>query len=134
LKADADAGKRFLLARANRGREVLAEQLAAAGGTVEQIAVYTSRDVAACDPEIEQALATGGIDWITVTSSEIARSLAHLFGNQLGEARLASISPLTSATLRELGYEVAAEANPYTTAGLVDAICRVQAGLPRSDA
>src|SRR6185436_8977527 len=45
LAADAK-GKRFLLARASRGRELLAEQLNAAGGIVEQIVVYNSTDVA----------------------------------------------------------------------------------------
>jgi uroporphyrinogen III methyltransferase/synthase len=39
------AGKRVLLARANRGREVLAEMLAAASAHVEQVVVYESRDV-----------------------------------------------------------------------------------------
>ncbi|HVC94961.1 MAG TPA: uroporphyrinogen-III synthase [Pirellulales bacterium] len=70
------AGRRFLLARASRGREVLAEQLRAAGGEVEQVVVYRSRDVVAPDPEIAAALAAGRIDWVTVTSSAIARSLA----------------------------------------------------------
>ncbi len=40
----------------------------------------------------------------------------------LRKARLASISPITSATLAELGYEVAAEAQEYTMAGIVAAI------------
>ena len=114
--------RRFLLARASRGREVLAEQLAAAGGIVEQIVVYSSRDVEAADPEVVARLRAGQIDWITVTSSAIARSLGRLFGNDLRRAKLASISPITSATLRELGYEPAAEAASYTMSGLAAAI------------
>ena len=115
-------GQRFLLARASRGREVLAEELLAAGGIVEQVVVYSSRDVEQADPEIAAALAAGRIDWITVTSSAIARSLANLFGDELRKSKLASISPITSATLRELGYEPAAEAREYTIEGVVDAI------------
>jgi uroporphyrinogen III methyltransferase / synthase len=121
LAADA-AGKRFLLARASRGREVLAEQLTAAGATVEQVVVYTSSDVTEADAEATALLEAGQIDWITVTSSAIARSLARLFGDDLRKARLASISPLTSHTLRESGYEPAAEAAEYTLAGLIAAI------------
>jgi uroporphyrinogen III methyltransferase / synthase len=117
-------GSRFLLARASRGREVLAEHLAAAGGQVEQVVVYTSTDLTESDPEITRRLAAGRIHWITVTSSAIARSLSAMFGSALGQARLASISPVTSATLRQLGYEPAAEASPYTMEGLVDAILR----------
>jgi len=117
-------GARFLLARASRGREVLAEELTAAGGRVEQVVVYTSTDVAEPDPEIARRLAAGRVHWVTVTSSAIARSLAAMFGQALRQARLASISPVTSATLRQLGYEPAAEADPYTVEGLVAAILR----------
>jgi uroporphyrinogen III methyltransferase/synthase len=117
------AGKRFLLVRASRGREVLAEELTKAGGIVEQTVVYESVDVEQPDPAIAEQLAAGRIDWTTVTSSAIARSLVRLFGGSLRNTRLASISPITSATLRELGYEPAVEAKAYTMAGVVAAIC-----------
>jgi uroporphyrinogen III methyltransferase/synthase len=115
-------GKRFLLLRASRGREVLAETLVAAGAEVRQVVVYESRDVTEADPEIAGALHDHRIDWITVTSSAIARSLVSLFGKDLHCAKLAAISPLTAGVLAELGFKAAAVASPYTTAGLVDAI------------
>ncbi len=121
LASDAQ-GKRFLLARASRGREVLAETLTKADGIVEQVVVYQSIDVETPDPEIAARLKAGKIDWITVTSSAIARSLAKLFGDDLRRSKLASISPITSATLRELGYEPATEAKEYTMDGVVAAI------------
>jgi uroporphyrinogen III methyltransferase/synthase len=124
--AENAAGKRFLLARASRGREVLAETLRAAGGDVEQVVVYESHDVAVVEPDIAAALEAGRLDWTTVTSSAIARSLVNLFGPQLRRTRLASISPVTSVTLRELGYEPAVEASVYTMDGLVEAICAAQ--------
>ena len=68
------------------------------------------------------ALAEGRIDWITVTSSAIARALAAMFGKDLQRSKLASISPITSGVLRELGYPPAAEARQYTMPGLVEAI------------
>jgi uroporphyrinogen III methyltransferase/synthase len=67
-------------------------------------------------------MAAGQIDWTTVTSSAIARSLAKLFGDTLKKTKIVSISPITSATLRELGFEPAAEAKEYTMAGVVEAI------------
>ncbi|MCL4204317.1 MAG: uroporphyrinogen-III C-methyltransferase [Pirellulaceae bacterium] len=118
------AGRRVLLVRASRGREILAEHLAAAGAHVEQIVAYESRDVLDADPAIRARLSTGQVDWITVTSSAIARSLANLFGEDLSKAKLASISPITSSTLNELGYEPTAEATRYTIEGIVDAILR----------
>jgi uroporphyrinogen III methyltransferase/synthase len=116
------SGKRFLLARASRGREVLAEQLTSAGATVDQIVVYNSVDVEHPAEEIAAAMATGKIHWTTVTSSAIARSLAKMFGDDLRKTQLASISPITSETLRQLGFEPAVEAAEYTTDGVVDVI------------
>lgn len=116
------AGRRFLLARASRGREVLAEQLRAAGGLVEQIVVYSSRDVTTPDASVAESLAAGRIDAVTVTSSAIARSLVALFGDALDKSRLISISPITSETLRSLGRSPAREATRYTMEGVAEAV------------
>ena len=114
------------LSWASRGREVLAEQLQAAGAEIHQIVVYESRDVTSPDDQTADALAEGKIDWITVTSSAIARSIVAMFGNALHKSRLASISPVTSATLSELGFPPHAEATEYTTTGVIDAIKRIE--------
>ena len=121
LSTDAP-GRRFLLARASRGREVLSQSLTAAGAHVQQIVVYSSTDVQAPDPAVSRSLEKGTIDWITVTSSAIAKSLVRLFGDNLRQAKLATISPITSDTLRSLGHQPSAEATEYTMDGVVDAI------------
>ena len=121
------AGQRLLLARADRGRDVLREQLAKVA-EVEQIAVYSQVDALDTDAEAWQSLRRGEIDFITLTSSNIARSLvraldkAALQGIHSGAVRLVSISPVTSAAIRELGLPVAAEAREYTAEGVVQAI------------
>jgi uroporphyrinogen III methyltransferase/synthase len=122
LQTFAARGQRFLLVRASRGREVLAERLAAAGGRVTQVVVYSSTDVAAPVQDVRLRLSRGEIDWVTVTSSAIARSLAKMFGGLLRKSRLVSISPVTSQTLRQLGYEPHAEATTYTMQGVAYAI------------
>jgi len=127
---DEAEGRRFLLARASRGRQVLADELEGAGAEVDQIVVYSSVDVEAPDPDIAEALSSGEIHWVTATSPATARSLVRLYGEGLRRVRLASISPLTSAALRDLGYEPAAEASPHTAAGLVDAILGVERAHP----
>jgi uroporphyrinogen III methyltransferase/synthase len=71
-------------------------------------------------------LAAGRIDWVTVTSSAIARSVVKMFGDDLRKAKLASISPVTTRTLQEIGYAPAAEAAQYTMPGVVDAILRAE--------
>jgi len=60
----------------------------------------------------------------------IARSLAALFGENLRKTRLVSISPITSAALRELGYEPAVEARTYTIPGVIEAMMRAAGGNP----
>lgn len=130
MLADQAAGKRFLLARASRGREILAERLRAAGGEVDQVVVYTSYDVEHPGPGIALAIQAGQFDWVTVTSSAIARSLHAMFDQALDHTQLASISPITSNTLRELGHEPEVEAKEYTTDGLVEAILRKYQPLP----
>jgi uroporphyrinogen III methyltransferase/synthase len=115
-------GKRVFVARASRGREVLAETLSSAGAAVKQAVVYESRDVAAPAEEVVQALAMGRIDWTTVTSSAIARSLVAMFGDALHKTRLVAISPITADVLAGLGHPPAAVASTYTTDGVVEAI------------
>ncbi|RMF88687.1 MAG: uroporphyrinogen-III synthase, partial [Planctomycetota bacterium] len=113
---------RVLLVRASRGRETLAEMLVSAGFETEQVVAYRSLDVPTADPEVLRLLEAGAIDWVTVTSSAIARSLVRLFGERLHRTRLAAISPLTGDVLRQLGYPPAVEADTYTMEGLVQAV------------
>lgn len=115
-------GRRVLLARASRGREVLAEMLTSAGAMIEQVVVYESRDVASPSAEISEVLTDGKIDFTTVTSSAIARSLVNMFGDLLGNTKLAAISPLTAEVLAELGHPAAIIAESYTSNGLTAAI------------
>jgi uroporphyrinogen III methyltransferase/synthase len=119
-------GKRVLLVRASRGREVLAETLSAGGAEVHQAVVYQSTDVADADAEVVDALRAGHVDWVTVTSSAIARSLLKMFGEDLRLAKLAAISPLTAGVLSESGFNAAAVASPFSTEALIDAILNAE--------
>jgi uroporphyrinogen III methyltransferase/synthase len=119
---DQAAGKKFLLLRASRGREILADRLSAAAAEVRQVVVYKSLDVEQPQTELLEALAAHEIDWVTVTSSAIARSLVNLFGDSLHLTKLAAISPLTAEVLAEAGYPAPVVATEYTTQGLLQAI------------
>ncbi|HZV03891.1 MAG TPA: uroporphyrinogen-III C-methyltransferase [Gemmataceae bacterium] len=124
---DRVAGQRVLLARADRGREVLREQLANVA-EVEQIAVYSQVDAIEPGAEELEALRQGEIDFITLTSSNIARSLVHALDDRAlqllrsGAVQLVSISPVTSAAIREMGFRVAVEAREFTAEGVVQAL------------
>jgi uroporphyrinogen III methyltransferase/synthase len=115
-------GARILLVRSGRGGDQLIAALEAGGATVDAVGAYQSTEIEEPDPDVAAALDAGEITWVAITSSAVARSLVKLYGDRLRSARFATIGPLASATLRELGFEPAVEASPQTTAGLVEAI------------
>lgn len=120
-------GQRVLLARADRGRDVLRQELAKVA-TVDQVAVYSQVDAVSADSEALDCLRRGEIDYVTLTSSNIARALIATLDEtcrgriQSGAVKLIAISPETGRAVRELGLPVAAEADVYTTEGLVSAL------------
>ena len=123
------AGKQVLLIRASRGREVLAESLVASRAKVHQVVAYQSNDVDKLEPFISEELKAGRIDWITATSSAIARSAVRLVEPiGIGEAEFAAISPLTGGVLEELGHPPTALADEFTSEGVVQAILEYELG------
>jgi uroporphyrinogen III methyltransferase/synthase len=126
-------GQRILLARADRGRDVLRIELAQVAD-VTQIAVYRQTDAVIQDSEAFNCLSRGEIDFVLVTSSNIARALAADLNDQAremiltGRTKIVSISPVTSAASRELGWPVAAEAREFTTHGVVEALLEMKRG------
>ncbi|MFO0926629.1 MAG: uroporphyrinogen-III C-methyltransferase [Gemmataceae bacterium] len=131
--AERVGGQRVLLARADRGLEVLRVELSQVAD-VEQVAVYHQRDVD-LDPDDETLarVIRGEIEYVTLTSSNIARSLLAALGPagheaiRQGRVKLVTISPTTSGAVRAMGLPVAAETDVYTTAGVVQALCRLVA-------
>ncbi len=119
---DQAPGAAFLLARATGDRPVLADELEEVGAGVDQVPVYRTVDVDEPNPDVADALKAEEVRFITVTSSPTARSLVRLYGDLLRSAKLVSISPLTTATLKELGHDPAIEASPHSVDGLVDTL------------
>ena len=68
------AGRRILLARADRGRALLNEELANVAD-IHQVAVYQNADAEALPELVVRRIESGTVDWITLTSSAIATRL-----------------------------------------------------------
>jgi uroporphyrinogen III methyltransferase/synthase len=123
------SGKRLLLARADRGRELLRQELAKLAH-VDQVTVYRQSDAITAGSPVLAKVDEGEIDFVTVTSANIVRALhAGLSATareriRRGDVELVSISPVTSAAIRDLGWPVGAEAAEATTAGVVEALIR----------
>lgn len=115
-------GLRVLAPRASRGGDTLRVGLEAAGAQVDEVVCYLHRDVETPAASVTSMLERGQISWTTVTSSAIARSLVGMFGERLRQTQLASLSPKTSGTLRQLGFPPAVEAEMATMRSLCEAI------------
>lgn len=123
-------GRRMLLPRALQARDALPEGLAARGARVDVVAVYQTVPDEEGLLTARQALLVGA-DAVTFTSSSTVRFFVQGIGADdlaahelLDGVCLASIGPVTSATLREAGFEPTVEADPYIVEALVDALVR----------
>lgn len=126
-------GKRVLWARASRGRNVLPAELRNAGAHVDEVIVYQNTDAPQLPPDAALLLDNGHLDWIGISSPAIARNLYRLLSPQAAAAigqqtKLASISPVTTSALQELGWPVAVEASTYTWDGILEAIMESTGG------
>jgi uroporphyrinogen-III synthase len=140
------SGKRVLLARAKVARDVIPRDLRKLGAKVDVVEVYETAvprnsrvplRAVLKDPKRRPHL-------ITFTSSSSARNFVSLLGPDvvyllsgprrgaplpLGRIRMASIGPVTSSTLLDLGLPVDIEAKEYTIPGLIRAIVAAQSTL-----
>ena len=85
------AGRRILLARADRGRALLREELEKVAD-VHQVAVYRNADAEALPGPVARRIESGTVDWITLTSSAIATRLHALLPASRPRARSADRS------------------------------------------
>jgi uroporphyrinogen III methyltransferase/synthase len=115
-------GSRVLFPRAEAARAVLPASLRGLGAEVDDVIAYRTVQDGAAAQKVARALEAGTIDLITFTSSSTVRNFVELIGTEIGEAIIASIGPITSATARELGLPVHVEAAEHTIPGLVSAI------------
>jgi len=122
------ASKRFCLPHGRLADPLLANLLREKGGLVEEWTLY--------DTEPEQEDPTGararflreGAHWITFTSSSTVENWHALQLQPASGAprpKAVSMGPVTSATLRKLGYEIAAESPASTLDSLVATLCRL---------
>ena len=141
----APSGARVLIPQAGEARVVLADSLRARGALVDVLPVY---DTLPAEHLLVPAERIERADYIIFTSGSTVRHFVGLMESSPGAsegpaapgavrslaerlegARLCSIGPVTSQTLRDLGLPVALEAAEYTTAGLVAAIVAAACAL-----
>ncbi len=128
-------GKRVLLARAKVARDVIPRELRKLGAKVDVVVAYKTVVPKSSKARLRAILKDPERrpDVITFTSSSTVKNFVALLGRTAGRdaragaksfdsVRFASIGPVTSATLRDLGLPVDIEAKEYTIPGLIAAI------------
>ena len=120
-------GKRVLLVRAKVARDVIPTELRKAGAQVDVVEAYETVVPQSSRTRLRNALKNPRRrpHVVTFTSSSTVRNFVALLGSgkkNFDRIRLASIGPVTSSTLRELGLRVDIAAKEFTIPGLVKAI------------
>jgi uroporphyrinogen III methyltransferase/synthase len=116
-------GKRFLLPRAAKAREILPEKLEEMGGQIDVVTAYKTVRPAGKSEEVRSLLQKGAISCVTFTSSSTVENFAAMFPDDdlpslLDRAAVACIGPITGQTAREHGLEVDIMPAEYTVEAL----------------
>ncbi|TAN32458.1 uroporphyrinogen-III synthase [bacterium] len=117
------AGKRVLLVRASAAARDLPDQLRRRGATVEEVTAYTTSE----GPEssaapLQAALSDADLEAVVFASGSAIRGFLALGGTARWPA--ITIGPRTTATAREHGFHVVAEAEAQSADALALAVVR----------
>jgi uroporphyrinogen-III synthase len=123
------SGQQILLARAAIARDVIPDALRTAGATVDVVDAYRNVMPESAPEQLRRALAAG-IDVVTFTSSSSVTHLADAaraagIEFPFSGVMAISIGPITSRTLRDLGWEPVVEGSPFDITGLLTATKQV---------
>jgi len=120
-------GKRFLLPRALKAREVLPEEIKRLGGKVDVVSAYRTIKPKEKTDEIRKMLEEKKIDVVTFTSSSTVENFVSMFkkgeaAGLLQDVAVASIGPITRDTASTLGIKTNIMPEKYTIPALTEAI------------
>ena len=121
------AGPRLLLARAEQARDVLPDGLTGLGVKLDVVPVYRALAARVRCPGGRRIAPEGRVDLLTFTSSSTVHNFAGLVGQErfqelAAHATVASIGPITTATLSEYGITPQIEPTTFTIPALAAAI------------
>jgi uroporphyrinogen III methyltransferase/synthase len=127
LFAERLEGVRIGIVRAASGREELVTELRARGAGVHLAVAYETKPTRGLSEQLGSLLGSGRLDVITFTSSSTVDNFFEQLRDEqkkkvIESVRLASIGPVTSATIRAHGAEPAIEAPEATIQSLTQAL------------
>jgi len=120
------SGKRILIPRAEKAREILPKRLSELGAEVTLVPAY--RTLAPdLGPEVLEILGQETIDVLTFTSSSTVKNFFRLLPDDLRnriieQAKVACIGPITARTAEDFGLKVTVQPDEFTIPALVSSI------------
>jgi uroporphyrinogen III methyltransferase/synthase len=123
--------KRILLLRSEIASDELVEGLEQGGAAVTDISVYTAVPHKGDSAELTEQMRLSQIHWLTFASPSAVRAFFEQVPPDAPRShgvRIASVGPVTSRELANLGVQVDVEATEHTMDGLLDALEAAERG------
>lgn len=117
--------KKILLLRSKLASNELVDLLQQAGAEVDNVPLYTVKAEKSESKPLTEKISSGAVDWLTFTSPSCVRAFFEQIPPDLvnsGNVKVASIGPVTSDQLKNIGVKIDIQAAEHTINGLLDAI------------
>lgn len=119
-------GQTWIVTTSNRSRDTLAGGLRERGAKVHEARCYETHRIADISPDIRAALQSSQIQFVTITSSQIAEASFHLLGEFRSQLQPLSLSQHISDDLTQLGWSAVAQAKQHTIQSLVESLVELR--------
>ncbi len=119
------SGKKILIPRAFRARDILPEGLKNQGASVDVVTAYQTIQSGRKKEELSAYIDAGEVNVITFTSSSTVTNFVEIMGESFIlplNVKIACIGPVTAATAVKAGFRVDIRQEEYTMEGLVQSL------------
>jgi uroporphyrinogen III methyltransferase/synthase len=118
-------GRKILLPRAAKARDVLPEGLKKMGAIVDVVSAYQTVNSGKKKDELAALISGNKVDVITFTSSSTVTNFVEIMGRDFilpAHIDVACIGPVTEAAAKKAGFKIDIQQEEYTMEGLVHSL------------
>jgi uroporphyrinogen III methyltransferase / synthase len=118
-------GRKILIPRAAKARDVLPEGLKKLGASVDVVTTYQTVNSDKKKEELATLISDNKVDVITFTSSSTVTNFVEIMGRDFtlpAHVDIACIGPVTAATAKKAGFKIDIQQEEYTMEGLVQSL------------
>ena len=124
-------GKKMLLLRSRLASGELTDLLLQAGAKVNNVPLYTAASEKSKSEPLMEKINSAEVDWLTFTSPSCVCAFFEQIKTDTvksADVKVASIGPVTSEQLKNIGIKIDIQAAEHTINGLLDAIEKSESG------